>query len=269
MTSTTLPRSELTSDIAGWRDGSGPAVLLIHGVGLRAEAWVPMLPHLASQFSITLVDLPGHGQSARLPGRPTLADYTDRVAEVLETPTFVVGHSMGALIAMDMAVRYPALVSAITPLNAIFRRTDAASRAIKERSAALANEACPDPSGTLDRWFGSAPQGHMKAARDACHNWLTTVDPVGYAQAYRVFADEDGPSDASLAQIACPALFITGQEEPNSTPAMSQALAQHVPQGRAAIVAKARHMMPMTHATEVSDLLSMFIHESAGHFAEP
>ena len=215
MTSTTLPRSELTSDIAGWRDGSGPAVLLIHGVGLRAEAWVPMLPHLASQFSITLVDLPGHGQSARLPGRPTLADYTDCVAEVLETPTFVVGHSMGALIAMDMAVRYPALVSAITPLNAIFRRTDAASRAIKERSA------------------------------------------------------EDGPSDASLAQIACPALFITGQEEPNSTPAMSQALAQHVPQGRAAIVAKARHMMPMTHATEVSDLLSMFIHESAGHFAEP
>ncbi|WP_415404931.1 alpha/beta fold hydrolase [Tateyamaria sp. SN3-11] len=239
----------------GWRGGP---LLLIHGVGLRAEAWAPMLPHLTAQFRVTALDLPGHGHSAALPDKATLADFTDSIAEVLNAPTYVVGHSMGALIAMDMAARHPEHVAAIAPLNAIFRRSVTARAAVQQRAADIAGGSQPDPSATLDRWFGPQPTGPLQSARDNCADWLTSVDPRGYATAYRVFAEEDGPADTDLARITCPALFVTGADEPNSTPAMSQALAAHVPNGQATILTEARHMMPMTHAQDVAALLCAF-----------
>ncbi len=258
MTSTILPRSELTTDITGWQGGTGQPLLLIHGVGLCADAWGAMLPGLADGFHISAVDLPGHGQSATFPDRPSLIDYTDRLAQVLDRPAFIVGHSMGALIAMDMAVRHPALVRAIAPLNPIFRRSSAASEAVRSRASQLEREWNPDPSGTLERWFGANPKGAMATARDDCRSWLTSVDPTGYAQAYNVFACEDGPTDTALAGISCPALFVTGSDEPNSTPAMSKALAKAVPSGTYAITQGAKHMMPMTHAAEVCAVLTEF-----------
>ena len=61
-----LPRFETTQDLAGWHGGRGPAILLVHGVGLKAEAWNRMLPFLLKHFSVTAVDLPGHGNSRYL-----------------------------------------------------------------------------------------------------------------------------------------------------------------------------------------------------------
>ena len=54
---------------------------------------------------------------------------------------------------------------------------------------------------------------------------------------------------------------MTGELEPNSTPAMSRAMAKLVPNGRAQIVKGAAHMMPMTHAAEVNAALSTFLNE--------
>ena len=61
---TTLPRSRLTNDISGWQGGNGPELILIHGVGLNADAWIEMLPYLQSNFSITVIDMPAHGETA-------------------------------------------------------------------------------------------------------------------------------------------------------------------------------------------------------------
>lgn len=263
MTSTTLHRSDFKPGIAGWQGGSGPPLLLIHGVGLNADAWGPMLPYLTKHFFVTVIDMPGHGRSARLPESAQLTDFSDRISQILTQPTIVVGHSMGALIAMDLAVRHAALVSAIVPLNAIYRRTDHARDAVKHRAQSLITNTRPDPTETLNRWFGDQPQGHLAMARDDCREWLLNVDPIGYRQAYSVFANEEAPSDEALSNLSCPALFITGEQEPNSTPEMTEALAQLVPSGRSIVVKAARHMMPMTHAECVSEHICKFCQETA------
>ncbi|MDN3722137.1 hypothetical protein QW131_30475 [Roseibium salinum] len=95
-------------------------------------------------------------------------------------------------------------------------------------------------------------------ARAACRRWLTGVDPAGYRAAYRVFAQEDGPSDTDLGRLASPALFMTGSREPNSTPKMSEQMAALAPKGAAQIVEGAAHMMPMTHAQEVNAVIAAF-----------
>lgn len=261
-----LQRSKLTLSISGWRGGGGHSIILIHGVGLRAEAWNPMIPLLERHFALTVIDMPGHGDSPIFTHRPELGDYTNRIAEVLDktgAPVFVVGHSMGALITMDLAIKYPELVSAIAPLNSVFQRTKAAKSAVAKRAAEIRIDGNTDPSATLDRWFGKRPAGEIKLAAKDCQTFLTSCDAIGYDHAYSVFAKEDGPSIEALQTIKCPALFVTGSEEPNSTPAMSQALSRHIARGKAITVKGARHMMPMTHPQIVSKFLIEF-YESNG-----
>ena len=61
--------------------------------------------------------------------------------------------------------------------------------------------------------------------------------------------------------LKCPAFFMTGSLEPNSTPAMSQAMAALAPRGRVHVIETAAHMMPMTHHEEVTRALMAFATE--------
>ncbi|ASP34570.1 alpha/beta fold hydrolase [Labrenzia sp. VG12] len=257
MTWTTRPRSR-TGRTAYIRAGSGPRLVLIHGVGLRAEAWAGQLPDLAGSFEVLAPDLAGHGESDGFAEEPTLQAFSDRLAGLLNRDTVLVGHSMGAMIALDLAFRNPDAVRGVVALNAIYRRTTAAGEAVRQRAGQLDGVHGPDPEPTLARWFGD----RASPERNACAGWLRSVDPESYRHAYRVFASEDGPSDAGLRSLNCPALFMTGREEPNSTPAMSEAMAALAADGRCRVLAGAAHMMPMTHAAEVTAAIQAFATES-------
>lgn len=242
MTWTTRPRSEVDG-LAAIVAGDGPTMVLLHGVGLRAEAWAPVIDAFAPQFRVIAPDLPGHGASPAVDLPDRLAGYADRIAPLLRDTAIVVGHSMGAMIALNLAVRDPDQTRGVAALNAIYRRSDAARTAVRTRAAALDGHSTADPSGTLGRWFGQSDC----AARVACRDWLTSVDPAGYRAAYSVFADQDGPTGSGLRSLRCPALFMTGADEPNSTPDMSREMADLAPLGRAVVLPGAAHMMPMTH----------------------
>ncbi|WP_297773889.1 alpha/beta hydrolase [uncultured Roseovarius sp.] len=257
MTWTIRPRSEVGT-LAAIVQGQGPRVVMLHGVGLRAEAWARQIDALvADGFSVVAPDMPGHGDSPVLPGPAGLGDYTALAAECLDDAAVVVGHSMGAMIALDLAARYPERLRGVVAMNAIFRRDSAAGKAVSERAAMLDPAQAPDPSEPLARWFGerACPE------RKACEEWLRGVDPAGYKAAYSVFAHANGPAAEHLEALRMPALFMTGSREPNSTPQMSQAMAALVPDGRAEIIQGAAHMMPMTHADMVNHKLGGFARE--------
>lgn len=267
MTSTTphpsnLPRRMIVPEIACWQGGTGPAMALIHGVGLRAEAWRYVLPTVCERFSVTAIDMPGHGESPLLPDRAAgLAAYVEtigRAFSALDGPVFVIGHSMGAMIALQLAEKFPTKVSAVAAINAVYNRSPDASEAVKARAAQLSDIQHADPRETVVRWFGKQPAGPMAKMAAECDDWLSTVDPVGYRRAYTTFAKENGPSDTQLAALVCPALFVTGADEPNSTPSMSRSMAKRASNGRAVIIQGGRHMVPMTHADALAAHLITF-----------
>ena len=257
MTWTIRQRSK-TGALAAITAGHGPKVLLLHGVGLCADAWGSQIDALVtSGFSVIAPDMPGHGDSPAHPGLVGLASYTDLVAACPDEPVVLAGHSMGAMIALDLAARYPEQVRGVVALNAVFRRSAAAKNAVAARAAALDGQNTPDPSSTLARWFGDAPSPE----RAACEAWLRAVDPSGYKAAYTVFAAEDGPSTEALKNLRIPALFATGSAEPNSTSQMAREMAALVQGSRAEVVTGAAHMMPMTHAEAVNRILTSFVKE--------
>lgn len=124
----TLPRSKTRSGAAYVARGDGgETIVLIHGVGMRIEAWGPQIDYLARECRVIAVDLPGHGESAPLEqSRETPAQLGHFVAwfrTVLEDlaledlgsgPVNVAGHSMGALIATGIAAGH-APVSSTKP----------------------------------------------------------------------------------------------------------------------------------------------------------
>jgi pimeloyl-ACP methyl ester carboxylesterase len=91
------------------REGEGPPLVLLHGVGHHWQAWEPVIGRLRGEFDVIACDTPGFGSSAALPTsiEPTIAAYVDAFewffAELgLERP-HVAGNSMGGAIALELA----------------------------------------------------------------------------------------------------------------------------------------------------------------------
>jgi pimeloyl-ACP methyl ester carboxylesterase len=103
--------------------GSGPAIVLVHGLGGAAANWIAVAPRLARSRRVLVPDLPGHGGSAPLAAAPNLNPYADRVAGILDREgvagAAVIGHSLGGSIALRLAIRHEGLVRAVVLAAAV------------------------------------------------------------------------------------------------------------------------------------------------------
>ncbi len=264
MISTTLPRYSSKSGLAFYQTGMGLPLVLLHGVGLRAESWSRQLSGLANEQTLYAVDLPSHGHSEGLNGKePSIALYADRVRafvdEVVGAPVLVAGHSLGALTALDFASRHAERCLGVAALAAVFQRSPEASKAVRERAASLRDKSQTDVAAApLLRWFGERPRGAAGQAAVACRHWLLAADRDAYAAGYQAFAEVAGPAPDRLRALSCPALFLAGEHDPNSTPVMAGDMAKLAPDGRAFMIAGARHMLQLTHPAAVNDALVQF-----------
>jgi pimeloyl-ACP methyl ester carboxylesterase len=91
--------------------GSGPVVVLVHGITSTSATWANVLPHLAERFTVIAPDLLGHGESAKPRGDYSLGAYASGIRDLLialghERATFV-GHSLGGGVAMQLAYQFP------------------------------------------------------------------------------------------------------------------------------------------------------------------
>jgi pimeloyl-ACP methyl ester carboxylesterase len=105
--------------------GSGPTVVLVHGLGSRSGHWMATARRLARHHHVVLVDLPGHGDT-EMPDPFSLEQAElalDRaIAEASSGPVVLVGHSLGGVVAAAEAMDHPARVRSLVLVEAPFRQ---------------------------------------------------------------------------------------------------------------------------------------------------
>ena len=269
MTSTTLQLSEPFGQVSYREAGQAHAgvrapVVLIHGVGMQSAAWAPQFTALSKAHHVVALDLPGHGGSDPIPAGsqlPVFVDWLRAVVDALELKQVnLTGHSMGALIAGGFAVCHPDRVARVALLNGVFCRDATAKRSVIAR-AELIRAGSFDLETPLQRWFGDTPT--EQTARQDVAEWLSEVDIEGYATAYGAFARGDALYADQFDKIACPLLALTGEDDPNSTPEMSRAMASAAPNGHAIIIKNHRHMVNLTAPDDVNKALVDWLHVPA------
>ncbi|KEJ90078.1 alpha/beta fold hydrolase [Sulfitobacter donghicola] len=256
MTLITQPLSEAYGTLSYREVGQGAPIVLIHGVGMQSAAWAPQVETLSQQYRVIAVDMPGHGGSSPLPPDtplPAFVDWLQAVMQALQLRhVYLAGHSMGALIAAGYAVTYPKELKGVALLNGVFKRSNDARAAVVARAQQIRSGGF-DLETPLARWFGDT--AIEQSARDNVAQWLSAVDLEGYATAYNAFAKGDDTYADRFSEIACPFLALTGDGDQNSTPEMSQAMADAVPNGVAKVIKGHRHMVNLTAPDEVSSAL--------------
>lgn len=238
--------------------GAGEPLVLIHGVGMRAEAWGPQITNLSADYRVIAIDMPGHGESDPLPEDARLADYVAWAVQVVDAldcgPVNLAGHSMGALIAGGVAVERPDLVRRVALLNGVHRRSAPERVAVLARAAEIARGE-RNIEGPLTRWFAS----DHPAVRAQVADWLQTISQRAYATAYRAFAEGDGVYADRLGAIRCPALMLTGDGDANSSATMAETMACEAPLGKAVIVNGHRHMVNLTAPEAVTTAMRVWL----------
>ncbi len=96
------------------RTGSGPTILLVHGITNSSQSWLPAMRLLARDHDVIAPDLPGHGASDRQRGDHSLGAHACMLRDLLRVLEIdhatVVGHSLGGGVALQFAYQFPELV---------------------------------------------------------------------------------------------------------------------------------------------------------------
>ena len=254
------PRSRTRSGAAYCDVGRGDPLVLIHGVGMRLEAWGPQIDHFRSSHRVIAVDMPGHGESPKLKSGARLPEFVAWIGRFLEDmnlpPVALCGHSMGALIAGGAAASFGERIARVALVNGVYRRSPAARAAVVARAREI-ERGHVDLTTPLARWFDD---DEMEGAPyQLTREWLSQVDIEGYATAYAAFAEGDDTYADAWPRVTCPALFLTGSDDPNSTPDMSRAMAARAPAGEAVVIEGHRHMVNLTAPDLVNQALTAWL----------
>lgn len=222
---------ERFADVKGVRmryfvGGEGPPLILVHGLGGAAVNWTELVPLLAPRHRLLVPDLPGHGGSSALPAISGLEPYADRVALVAEQermlPAPVVGHSLGGMVVVRLALRRPGAVSGVVLAGAaglsignVWGR-ELLSIFTVVRPGRLAG-------------YGRSWVARSRILRRVVFGVVSVADPAaltndaveGFLAAHLLHTDVDGAWQAlrvddprqELEDVDCPALVLWGAED--------------------------------------------------------
>jgi pimeloyl-ACP methyl ester carboxylesterase len=102
-------RSKDGTPIASWTSGRGPPLVLVHGTSADHTRWQPVLPKLEERFTVHAIDRRGRGASGDAPGYAIEREFEDvaAVVDAIGEPVHLLGHSYGAVCALEAALRTP------------------------------------------------------------------------------------------------------------------------------------------------------------------
>lgn len=260
--------------------GSGPLIVLLHGITGSSAQWVPVMDVLRDRFTLFAPDLLGHGESAKPRGDYSLGAYASGIRDLLigldaERAT-VVGHSLGGGIAMQLAYQYPERCGRLVLMSSggIAREVHPLLRAASLPGAeivlplitharllrvggavgrALGAIGLQTEADILEGARGYASLNDREARAAFLHTIRAVIDPMGQ----RISA-----LDRLYLAEALPSLIIWGENDRIIPADHGEIAHQAMPESRFELIGGAGHFPQMTDPIRVARLLADFIDQT-------
>jgi pimeloyl-ACP methyl ester carboxylesterase len=258
--------------------GQGPPIVLLHGIMLTSALWVHQLRELADHHRVIALDLRGHGQS--LPGSEEsgierLASDVASVLDVLGVENaVVVGHSMGGMVALQMAVDMPLDVRRRRLAGIVLTSTTAGPFATLPGWAGVVRTTGPVTARALllgERWGAKAlPSRDLRwwlvrlgFGADAPAAQVRFVEAMHRGTPSRTLADLI-PSlatfdlSARLGSLDLPVLVVVGSHDKLTAPRLARRMAAALPEATLVELPRCGHMPMLERRREFSHLVDEF-----------
>lgn len=243
-------------------EGTGPAVVLIHGVGADGASWDDIAPTLAPHFTVIRLDLRGHGRSGHIDGALALDDFARDVADVLDAAgtahAHVVGFSLGGMIAQALALDHTPRVDRLVLLSAVAGRTEQERARVQDRLEILRTQGIAAITGAAqDRWFTAGFLArHPDLVRQRMEQLQHNHAP-SYAASYTVFSTSD--LGDRLHTIRKPTLVATGEHDVGSNTRMARFMQEKIPGAALQILPDLKHSVLVEAPDTIAAMLLKFL----------
>jgi aspartate dehydrogenase len=233
-------------------------LLLLHGIGSSATSWERQFARLSDDYSLIAPDLRGYGDSPDPAGPPSLDAVADDLAALLgDAPAHVVGVSFGALAGLALARRHPQLVRSLVLSDTTLGRAALApaerTRWIEGRYA-LGAELQDRADERAREIAGPGAPGDVlvEIARN-----MRRARPAGYRNVTDIIAATDALP--WLETIAVPTLVVCGEHDTVVGMALSQTIAERIPDARLATIEGAGHQPNVETPDAFADAVRAFV----------
>ncbi len=244
--------------------GAGAVAIFLHGIGGNRTNWRDQLPAFGRDFHAIAWDARGYGDSDDYEGDLDFADFARDLHRVLDhfeaRRAHLIGLSMGGVIALDFAERFPDRVATLTLCDSMpgFGHLSEAQRRefirLRQEPLLAGKEPSDMAPAVAQTLVGRNPRAgvfeQLVASMAALHkkSYLKTIaGSVNYARKFE------------LEKIAVPSNVVVGDEDTLTPPAVSQVMARRIPGARLTIIEGAGHLsnieQPETFNRAVLDFL--------------
>jgi 3-oxoadipate enol-lactonase len=254
------------------RTGSGPPLILLHGLADDHRLWRRVVPRIADLVETIAVDLPGHGRSGQVPAGASLDWFAARIlalVDALGLPAkgaarpVLAGLSMGGGVTQYAALAAPGRFRALVLISTSPVHPPATRERFRVRAeAATRGGMAAVADATVARWF--TPR-FMAAEPGAVAETTATVlatDPASFAAASYANADRDCLE--RLREIDVPVLFVGGLEDPAGPVRAAGLYRDRIRDIRIELLEDASHLVPIEAADRLVPILRSFLESLPG-----
>jgi len=238
-------------------------IVLVHGVGLDHSMFDEQVGTLKLKHQVIRYDLLGHGRTPALAKQVSLHDFRDQLLGLFDhlqiETAFLVGFSLGGIIAQRFVADHRHRLHGIVLINTFYRRTDDELARVRARLRVTEKEGLEGiVEQAIERWFDPSFQARHPETVANVRKVLGSNNRRGYTDAYRVFAEAEMHNGAVLHGVDCPALVITGSEDPGATPVIAQRMVDDLSSARLMVLDGLRHMTTIEAPLLVNQALEGF-----------
>lgn len=242
--------------------GSGPVLLLLHGLGSSGRDWEDQVAHFSSSYQVVTTDFRGHGQSDK-PDEPySIKGYAEDTAALiqelgLQEPT-VVGISLGGMVGFQLAADHPDLIGKLVAVNAVpeFKveslklRVEVAIRRLLTRVVGM------ERIGEILAGRLFPEEGMDEQRRKMVERWSENAKK-DYRNAFRAILRWPGAARA-ISAFDHPTLFVVSDEDYTSVESKTPYV-DAMQNAEMIVIEDARHAVPVERRTQFNLVLEGFL----------